>query len=183
MGNFSRILKSAFASQKKVWQQLADELNAEYVNKGLFKAHTITKKLEQGEIILDSFSRNRGNQHETYTRFQTECANPGKIQFLIKRKNIFNKKAPKGSELFLTEMEVFDRKYRLFGSNKRDIKRLLDRKMLANIVEQKPFSNIRIELKEQNLELKIKSLNKDLVQLKSLFNLVEDLRYKIGIEF
>jgi radical SAM superfamily enzyme with C-terminal helix-hairpin-helix motif len=133
--------------------------------------------------VLDSFSRNRGNHREIYTRFQTECANPGKIQFLIKRKNIFNKKAPKGTELLLTEMEVFDRKYRLFGSNKRDIKRLLDRKILANIVEQKPFSNIRIELKEQNLELHIRSLNKDLVQLKSLFHLIEDLRSQIDIEF
>ncbi|MDA3905903.1 MAG: hypothetical protein PF484_07495 [Bacteroidales bacterium] len=179
MGNFSRLFKSTYSSQRKVWQQLAYDIKAEYIDNGLFKANILTKKLDLGEIVMDSFNKRQGKNHQTFTRFKTECSNPKNLQFLIVRKNFMNKKAPKNTELILTDYEAFDRKYRLFGSNKRDVKHLLNRKIFAKIIEQQPYRDIRIELKEQNLELQIASLNKDLEQLKSLFSLIEALRNHI----
>jgi len=182
MGNFVRQFKSTFSSQKKVWTQLAHDIKAEYIDNGFFKAHIITKSYEWGSIKLDSFNKRRGNNSVTFTRFQADCSNPKKIEFIIKRSNFFNKKAPKGLEFTLTDYSEFDRKFRLFVSNKREIKQVLDRKIIRNIVEQQPFNDIKIDLKENNLELHISSLNKDIEQLKSLFILMESLHNQIDFD-
>ena len=183
MGNFSRRFKSTFASQKKVWQQFADSVGAEYAHNGLFKAVVITKNLDWGEITIDSYSKMKGRASVTYTRFQTKCKNPKNLQFRVDRKTLLNSRAPKGLEKVLTEYTDFDRLFRLFVSQKREVKRLLNRRLLADIAGQRPFRDIRIELKENNLILRIAPLNKDLEQLKSLFKLVETLHNQIDSEF
>lgn len=183
MGNFSRRIKSTFASQKKIWQQFANSIGAEYVHNGLFKAAVITKNLDSGVITIDSYSKMKGKAHVTYTRFLTECSNPKNIHFRIDRKTLLNSRAPKGLEKVITEYAAFDHLFRLFVSEKREVKRLLKRKILSSIAEQQPFRDIRIELNENNLLLRISPLNKDLEQLKSLFKLVETLRNQIDSEF
>jgi len=183
MGNISRRIKSMFASQKKIWQHFANSIGAEYVDNGLFKAAVITKQLDWGEITIDSYSKMKGRASVTYTRFQTECLNPKNLQFRVDRKTLLNSRAPKGLEKIITEYADFDRSFRLFASEKRETKRLLNRRILSNISRQEPFRDLRIELKENNLLLRIASLNKDLEQLKSLFKLVETLHDQIDSEY
>lgn len=183
MGNISRRFKSMFASQKKIWQQFANHIGAEYADTGILKPTVITKKFDWGKIVLDSYSKMKGRASVTYTRFQTECENPKKLQFRIDRKTLLNSKAPKGLEKTITEHADFDRLFRLFVSPKREVKRLLSRKFLRDIADQQPYNDIRIELKENNLELRIAPLNKDFDQLKSLFKLVETLHNQIDSEF
>jgi len=48
---------------------------------------------------------------------------------------------------------------------------------------QQPFRDLRIELVENNLVLRITPLNKDLIQLKSLFKLMETLRDQFNTGF
>jgi hypothetical protein len=183
MENFSRRFKSTFASQKKIWQQFANSIGAEYVDTGIFKPTVLIKKFDWGEIKIDSYSKMKGRASVTYTRFQTECKNPKGLQFRVDRKTLLNSKAPKGLEKEITEYADFDRLYRLFVSEKRETKRLLNRRILNSIAGQQPFKDIRIDLEENNLLLRIAPLNKDLEQLKSLFKLVETLRNQIDSEF
>ena len=133
MGNIARSFKSMFSSQRKVWQRFAVSIGAEYVDNGIFKATVITKTFEWGEIIIDSYSKMKGRSSVTYTRFQTECSNPKNLQFRIDRKNLLNRKAPKGLEKVMTEHADFDRLFRLFVSQKREVKRLLNRRLLLDI--------------------------------------------------
>ncbi|MFH1001362.1 MAG: hypothetical protein V1783_11055, partial [Bacteroidota bacterium] len=65
----------------------------------------------------------------------------------------------------------------------RKIKRLLNRNILSNIIMQKPFNTIDIELRANHLELRIASLNKDIEQLKSLFDLMLVIRNQFDTEF
>lgn len=183
MGNISRRLKSMFGSQRKIWTQFAASIGAEYVEKGMFKADVITKKLDWSEITIDSYRKMKGRASVTYTRFQTECRNPKNLRFRIDRKTLLNSRAPKGLEKVITEYADFDRLYRLFVSEKRETKRLLNRRILTSIAGQQPFKDMRIDLVENNLMLRITPLNKDLEQLKSLFKLVETLRNQIDSEF
>ncbi len=183
MGNFSRRIKSTFSSQRKVWQLFAASVGAEYVDNGMFKPAVITKKFDGGELVLDSYSKMKGRAHVTYTRFQTQCVNPNNLQFRIDRKTFLNSKAPKGLEKAITEYEDFDRLFRLFVLQKREIKRLLNRRILRDIAMQQPFRDLRIELVENNLVLRITPLNKDLIQLKSLFKLMETLRDQFNTGF
>jgi len=183
MGNISRRFKSMFASQKKIWQQFAASINAEYIDNGLLKPTVITKKFEWGKIVIDSYSKMKGRASVTYTRFQTECRNPKNLHFRVDRKTLLNSKAPKGLEKVITEHVDFDRLFRLFVSEKREVMRLLSRNILVDIANQQPYNDIRIELKENTLELCISPLNKDLEQLKSLFKLVETLQNQIDSEY
>ncbi len=98
------------------------------------------------------------------------------LYFLIVRKHFFNKKAPKNTESFNTDLEIFEQKFRLFVSSSREIRPVLNRKLLLNIAEQQPFTSIRLELKAKNLELTIAALVKDIDQLKSLFVFMKELR-------
>lgn len=182
MGNFSRRFNSMFKSHRKVWTQLAYDLGAEFVDKGIFKPFEVIKQGEGYNIKLDSFTKRRGNHSETITRFQTSCENPKNLQIRIARKALFNKKAPKGTENVITDFEAFDRKFWLSTSAWRDTKQLLHRRLLSDIMAQQPFNNIQIELKEKELELRIHSLVKDIDQLKSLFKLIEVLRLQFNSE-
>lgn len=183
MSNFSRRLKSTFSSRKKVWQQLAHDLKAEYVDEGIFKSPVIHILLEDGKILLDSFSKHVGRNQQVYTRFVTDCINRKGLQFRVDRKTILNKKAPKGMETILSEYADFDKRFRLYTSNRREVNQILNRQILRNIAEQQPFNDIRIELKNNELTLRIASLNKDLLQLKSLVKLVETIRLQLENEF
>lgn len=182
MENFKRRFSSAFKNHRKVWAQLASEIGAEFVNNGLFKSPEVIKKGESFLIKLDSFRTMAGNHSQSWTRFQTLCETNNDFRFRILRKNIFNKRAPKGMELMMTDVHAFDRKFRLFVSHKREMKKVFNWDLLTNIAGQQPFNAIRIELKDKKMELKIRSLIKDIEQLRSLFNLVEELRNQFNPE-
>lgn len=179
MGEFSRRFHSMFKNQRKVWKELAYDLKAEFVDNGIFKPFEVVKKEEGYEIKLDSFTKMAGRTPIITTRFQTVCDSSGDFQFLIKRKNIFNKRAPKGLELIPIEYPEFDRLFRLFASSKRKINRVFNRKLQMILVQQTPYRDIRIELKANNLELQIKPLIKDIEQLKSLFEFIELIRQQL----
>jgi hypothetical protein len=183
MSNFARILKSTFGSQKKIWAQFAAEIEAKYENNGLFKAHVITKELPWGTFKIDTFIKRYGRSQETFTRFQLKCSNPDKLEFLIVRKRFLGSYNHKGLTKITTDYVDFDKKFRMYVSDHRKIKRLLNRNILSNIIMQKPFNTIDIELRANHLELRIASLNKDIEQLKSLFDLMLVIRNQFDTEF
>lgn len=182
MSNLSRRLKSMFSSQKKVWQQLAYDIQAEYIDQGLFKSTIIKKQSDYGEIVLDSYRQTRGRHQLIYTRFICPVNNPHAILFKVDRKTMLNKKAPKGMESILTEHTNFDHFFRLFGSRKREVNQILSRKILGKIAEQQPFKDLSIELKENEIILLITPLNKDLIQLKAIFRLLELLQVQLDYQ-
>ncbi|MBN1650094.1 MAG: hypothetical protein JW857_02130 [Bacteroidales bacterium] len=179
MGEFSRRFSAMFKSQRKVWNELAYDLKAEFVDKGFFKPLEVVKKEEGYEIKLDSFTKMAGRTPIITTRFESNCDAVEDFRFLIKRKNIFNKRAPKGLELIPVEYHEFDHLFRLFASNKRRIHRVFNRKLQSQLVNQAPYRDIRIELKANILELQIKPLIKDIEQLKSLFVLMESIQEQL----
>jgi hypothetical protein len=179
MSNFSRRLKSMFSSRKKIWSQFAHEINAEYVDHGLFKSPQLIKKLENTTIIMDYFGKNRGKNKVYFTRFVTSCTNPKMIHFRVDRKTLLNKRAPKGLEQLPTEHRDFDRLFRLFVSNRRQVSHILKRKILDDIAGQQPYRDLHIELINNQLSLWISPINKDLVQLRSLYQLIKRIRTQI----
>jgi hypothetical protein len=176
MGNFSRQFKSFFKNHRKVWEQLAHDIGAKFVKNGLFKPFEVIKTQDNFTLKLDSVTKMSGNHVQYITRFQTTCNASADLYFLIVRKHFFNKKAPKNTESFNTDLEIFEQKFRLFVSSSREIRPVLNRKLLLNIAEQQPFTSIRLELKAKNLELTIAALVKDIDQLKSLFVFMKELR-------
>lgn len=183
MSNFARILKSTFGSQKKIWAQFAAEIGANYKNNGLFKAHVITKELPWGTFIIDTFIKRYGKNQETFTRFQLMCSNPENLEFLVARKRFLRSYKHKGLAKITTDYVDFDKLFRLYVSDHRKVKRLLNRSILTSIAYQRPFKSIDIELRANHLELRIASLNKDIEQLKSLYDLMLIIQNQFDTEF
>ncbi len=179
MSNFSRRLKSMFSSRKKIWTQFAREINADYVDHGFFKSPQLIKKLEDATIVMDYFEKNRGKNRVYFTRFVTTCSNTKHIRFRVDRKTLINKRAPKGLELFLTEYRDFDRLFRLFASNRRQVNHILKRNILDDIAGQQPYRDLHIELVDNQLSLWVSPINKDLLQLRSLYQLIKRIRKQI----
>lgn len=176
MGNIARQFNSFFKSHRKVWEQLAHDIGGKFVRKGFFKPFEVIKSEDASTIKLDSITKMSGNHVQYITRFQTDCKASDDFYFLIVRKHFFNKKPPKNTESYNTDLEIFEQKFRLFVSSKKAIRPILNRKLLLNITEQQPFTSIRLELKAKNLELTIAALVKDIDQLKSLFVFMKELR-------
>ncbi|MBN2238036.1 MAG: hypothetical protein JW729_10775 [Bacteroidales bacterium] len=183
MGLFARRFKSMFASQKKVWQQLARNQNAELFKPGIFKPYLVLKKTAEYEIRLNSFTKMVGKTPIVTTRFVLNFPEESDFRFVVKRKHLLNKRAPKGLEPIVSEFENFDRLFRLFASNKRKANHVFTRNLLSEIADQIPYNDLQIEGEDKKIELHIRPLVKDLEQLNSLFELLDHIYHQLIAEF
>lgn len=135
-------------SQKDIWREFAEEIQASFVEGGVFKANKIESRFENWTITIDTYTQSSGNTSSTYTRLRAPFKEIIPIDFKIYKKGIFSGigKAMGGQDL-LTGHSEFDQAFIVKGDNEEKIKELLSLDKLRQLIEVE--DKIRIETKRE----------------------------------
>ncbi len=111
------LLKRIFGSrQNEVWKQLSDELGAEFIKGGVFKASKVKAKTKNWITTLDTFTVSTGKSTIVYTRMRAPFFNKDGFRFLLYRKRMLS---GVGKLLGMQDVEIGGPKFKslepLFG--------------------------------------------------------------------
>ena len=168
---------------KEVWQQLAVEVNAEYVKGGFAKSARVEKSYNNWTILLDTYTVNTGKSSVTYTRMRVPYIRENDIQFKLSRKNIFSGIGRMfGMPLIETYDYDFDDEFVLKGNDETVIKEIFLNQSIKDmikfqkrlILKVKPYK-VKKSLTDSELYFQMTGVLKDMDKLKSLFNLFSAL--------
>ena len=135
-------------SRKEVWKQLSEEINANYIEGGLFQSPRVEFKHRNWIIYLDTYTVSTGKSSITYTRMRAPLVNTKKFNFKIYRRGIGSNI---GKALGMQDIEIgyddwFDRDFIIKGNNEELLRRLLQKHNIRRLIEKQ--SKIVFELKD-----------------------------------
>jgi hypothetical protein len=170
-------------SQKEVWKQLSEEINASYIEGGSFKSPRIGYKHNIWTIYLDTYTVSTGKSNITYTRMRAPFVNNKKFLFKIYRKGVFSNI---GKALGMQDIEIgydyFDNDFIIKGNDELLLRKLFQNYKIQNLIENQSRSLLEIKDNEGRFGPKFKDneselyfvvigIIKDKEKLKNLFEL------------
>ncbi|NLK44788.1 MAG: DUF3137 domain-containing protein [Tissierellia bacterium] len=171
-------------SQRETWQELAEEIDGEYIEEGFWKSKKVVAKFENWTFTLDTFVRSSGKTSTTYTRMRVPYKTKDEFKFKIYRKGLFSNI---GKALGMQDIEIgypdFDDKFIIKGSNEAKIVDLFSNdkirelinnqdRILLEIRDNKGFFSPPAEEGEYELYFESIGVIKDIERLKNLFMLM-----------
>lgn len=142
MGLFGR-------SRKEVWQEVAEEMGFQFVDRGFFKSNQVIGKLYDWTITLDTYTVSTGKSSTTYTRMRAPYIDKDSFQFKIYRKGIFSNL---GKMLGTRDMEMgipsLDENFIIQGNDEEKMKTLFTDETIRKIIEGQ--ERIRLEVKQDD---------------------------------
>ena len=170
-------------NKEEVWQQLCQEIGAEFVEGGLWKGSKVQALVGPWTVTLDTHTVSSENSHVTYTRMRAPYINPEGFRFTIYRKGVFS---GLGKMLGMQDIEVgdpeFDEAFIIQGNNESRAQNLFGDIRLRALVQAQPA--IRLEVKDSEgwfgpkfpenvdeLHFLVVGVITDVERLKSLFDL------------
>src|ERR1017187_4777760 len=134
-------------NKEEVWQQLCQEIGAEFVEGGLWKGSKVQALVGPGTVTLGTHTVSSENSHVTYTRMRAPYINPEGFRFTIYRKGVFS---GLGKMLGMQDIEVgdpeFDEAFIIQGNNESRAQNLFGDIRLRALVQAQPA--IRLEVKD-----------------------------------
>lgn len=180
----AKLLRKIFGpSKEEVWQQLCNEIGAEYINCGKWKGDKVVAKVKEWTITLDTYTISTGKSHITYTRIRAPYVNADGFRFKIYRKSVFS---GIGKLLGMQDLEIgypeFDSDFIIKANDESKVRSLfMNDKIRALIQEQ---SSISLEVKDDEgwfgknfpegvdeLYFQVTGVITDVKRLKSLYDL------------
>ncbi len=164
---------------KEVWQQLAVEVNADFVKGGFAKSARVEKSYNNWTILLDTYTVNTGKSSVTYTRMRVPYKRENDINFKLSRKNIFSCIGRMfGMPLVETYDYDFNDEFVLKGNDETVIKKIFQNQSIKDmikfqkrlILKVKPYK-VKKSLTDSELYFQMTGVLKDMDKLKSLFSL------------
>lgn len=169
-------------SQKNVWSEFAEEIEASFIEGGVFKGNKIEAKFENWTIIIDTYSQSTGNTTSTYTRLRAPFKEIIPIEFKLYKSGIFSGigKAMGGQDV-LTGHGKFDEDFIVKGNPEEKIKELLSLDKIRDLINIE--DKLRIETKKEKSPFSAK-LPRDVNQLYFIVNgVVKDKERLTNIYF
>jgi len=167
---------------KEVWQQLAVEINAEFVKGSFAKSARIEKKFKNWTILLDTYTVNTGKSSVTYTRMRVPYMRENDIQFKLSRKNVFSGIGRMfGMPLIETYDYDFDDEFVLKGNDESVIKEIFQNQSIKErikfqkrlIFKTGPYKEKKSHT-DSELYFQMTGVLKDVEKLKNLFLLFSE---------
>jgi hypothetical protein len=171
------------ASKKEIWTELAEEIQANYIEGALLKGSRIEYKHRHWTIYLDTYTVSTGQSSVTYTRMRVPFIYLKDMYFKIYKKSIFSSI---GKSLGMQDIAIgnntFDQKYILKGNDEAGIKSLFLDSTIRLLIETQ--SRFKLEIKdrkksgitnERELIFITSSVIKDKERLKNLFELFKKI--------
>ena len=183
-------------SKDEVWQQLSQEMGAEFIDGGFWKGSKVQVHVKPWTITLDTYSESSGESSVTYTRMRAPYINPEGFRFTIYRKGIFS---ALGKLLGMQDIEVgdpdFDEAFIIKGNDESKVVSLFSDTRIRQMIQDQP--KIRLDVKDSEgwfgptfpedvdeVRFQIAGVIKDIERLKALFELfaaVLDQLCRIGL--
>lgn len=180
----TKYLRKIFGpSKEEVWQQLCNEIGAEYINSGKWKGDKVVAKVKEWTITLDTYTVSTGKSHVTYTRMRAPYVNADGFRFKIYRKNVFSEVGKCfGMQDIETGYPEFDRDFIVKGNNESKIRSLFMNDKIRQLIQQQPSISLKVKDDESwfgadfpedvdELHFQVTGVITDVNRLKSLYDL------------
>lgn len=183
-------------SKKEIWQQLADEIQAEYVNNGFWSGDRVEARVDNWIVVLDTYTVSTGKSSITYTRMRAPFVNLNNFYFKIYRTGIFSGLGKLlGMEDINIGYEEFDDDFIIKSNSEEKVKQLFSSSRIRGLIQEQPQINLEIKDDEgffkahfpegvDELYFQVTGVIKDIDRLKDLYELfAEVLRELCSIGF
>lgn len=168
---------------KEVWQQLANEINAEFSKGGIAKAPRVFKIHKNWTILLDTYTVSTGKSSVTYTRMRVPFKRENDVQFKLSRKNIFSGLGSYfGMPVIGTYDYEFDDEFVIKGNDESVIREIFQNESIKDrikfqkklILKSGPYKE-RKSPSDSEIYFQMTGVLKDMEKLKNLFDLFIEL--------
>ncbi|GAB3547245.1 DUF3137 domain-containing protein [Spirosoma fluminis] len=144
------ILKKLFGPYKdEVWNQLADEIHADFVDGGFWKGSKVQATVGEWTVTLDTYTVSTGKVTTTYTRMRAPYVNKDGFWFKIYRNGFFS---GIGKWLGMQDVELgypeFDEQFIIQGNDEDKLRLLFANPKIRALIEAQP--EIGLEVKDDN---------------------------------
>jgi hypothetical protein len=179
-------------SKKEVWYQLAEEINANYIDGGFWKGDKVQVRVDNWIVVLDTYTVSTGKSSTTYTRMRAPFVNLDNFYFKIYNKSIFS---DVGRMLGMQDVNIgyeeFDEEYIIKGNNEQKLRQLFSNERLRGLIEAQPRMNLEIKDDEgyfavhfpegvDELCFSVHGVIKDISILKELYELFAETLKKLS---
>ncbi|MEZ4827207.1 MAG: DUF3137 domain-containing protein [Bacteroidia bacterium] len=170
-------------SRKEIWKQLSEELQADYIEGGLFKKDKVVAYHRNWMITLDTYTVSTGKSSHTYTRIRAPYINRDDFLFTIYRKNIFS---GIGKMFGMQDVEVgypeFDEDFIIQGNDPRKLRMMFSNPKIRELIGYQPAIHLQIKDDEgwfkakfpegiNELYFQVHGVIRDIVRLHDLYDL------------
>ena len=133
-------------SQEEIWQQLATEIGATYVDGGTWKGDKVQAQIKQWTVTIDTYTVSTGKTHMTFTRFRAPYVNADGFRFKIYRRSFFS---GMGKALGMQDVEIgepqFDEAFIIQGNDEAKLKRLFANAKIRALIVSQPNHTIEVK--------------------------------------
>ncbi|GAB3948127.1 hypothetical protein GCM10028805_21730 [Spirosoma harenae] len=182
------LLRNLFGPYKdEVWQQLAKEIQADFIEGGFWKGSRVLANVKEWTITLDTYTVATGKTYITFTRLRAPYVNPDNFRFKIYRKGVFSNL---GKMLGMQDVEVgypdFDEQFIIQGTDEYKLQQLFQNVNVRELIETQP--EITLEVKDDQgwlmesvpenvdiLSFQVVGVIKDIERLKQLYELFAEV--------
>lgn len=174
-------------SKKEIWQQLANEIHADYVNKGFWEGDRVEAHVDNWIVVLDTYTVSTGKSSITYTRMRAPFINRDGFYFKIYRSGLFTELGKLlGMEDINIGYEEFDEDFVIKSNYADKVTRLLSSQKLRSLIEAHPAFNLEIKDDEgfffkhfpegvDELYFTVTGVIKDVDRLKELYEIFAEV--------
>lgn len=174
-------------SKKEIWQQLAEEIQANYVDMGFWQGDRVEAQVDNWVVVLDTYTVSTGKSSITYTRMRAPFVNLDNFYFKIYRNGFFS---GLGKMLGMEDIEVgyeeFDNNFIIKGNSREKLRQLFSNESIRSLIQEQP--QIGLEIKDDEgcfskhfpegvdeLYFQVAGVIRDIDRLKELYELFEEV--------
>lgn len=174
-------------SKREIWQQLAEEIHADYVNKGFWGGDRVEAHVDNWIVILDTYTVSTGKSSVTYTRMRAPFVNLDNFYFKIYRSGMFSTLGKLlGMEDISVGYDEFDDDFVIKSNDEEKARRLFSNGRIRDLVQDQPSINLEIKDDEgffkahfpegvDELYFVVTGVIKDIERLKELYELFAEV--------
>jgi hypothetical protein len=141
-------LRSAFGPSKdEIWSQVAASIGGEFIDGGFWKTGALVFQHEEWQMVLDTYTVNTQNSHQTYTRLRAPFVNRDGLRFNIYRAGFFSAIGKVfGMQDITIGDPLFDDQFIIKGNDEEKIRLLFNSAEIKRMIQQQP--RIRLQVKD-----------------------------------
>ncbi len=135
--------------RKVVWQEIAKEMDFQFIDGGFFKSDKVVGTLQSWRITLDTYTVSTGKTSTAYTRLRAPFQDRDDFRFKIYRKGIFSDIGKIfGTQNVEVGVPSLDENFIIQGNNEQKVIDLFTHPGIRKIIEDQ--ERITLEVKEND---------------------------------
>lgn len=133
-------------SKEEVWNQLCQEIGAEFVRGGFWKGDRVEVRVGEWTIVLDTYAVSTGKTTVVFTRMRAPFVNPEGFQFKLYQAGVFSELGKFfGMQDITIGDAAFDEAYIIKGNNPETIRQLFANEMIRRLVQGQPHISFEVK--------------------------------------